>query len=84
MSLPQSPVTLSAAQVAELNTRLSEMRHNINNQLSLIVAAVELIQRKPESGARMVETIGEQPGRIAEEMKRFSTAFERACGIARD
>ena len=84
MGLPQSPVSLTVEQVAELNTQLSDMRHNINNQLALIVAAVELIRRKPEMAPRMVETIAVQPDRIIEEVQRFSTGFEGVCGITRD
>ncbi|MBI3877349.1 MAG: hypothetical protein HY300_15560 [Verrucomicrobia bacterium] len=84
MGLPQSPVTLSPDQVAALNAQLSETRHEINNKLSLIVAAVELIRRKPDIAARYVETIAQQPDLITVEMKHFSAQFERAFGITRE
>jgi hypothetical protein len=45
MALPSQPVTLDVAQLDELNRKLSEMRHDINNTLSLIMAAVEGRQR---------------------------------------
>jgi hypothetical protein len=83
MALPKEPVTMSAQQVAELNGKLSDMRHDINNYLSLIVAAMELIRHKPESAARMVATLGEQPARISESLKKFSTEFEKTFGITR-
>jgi len=41
MGLPNQPVTLTVEQLAELNKKLSTMRHDINNNLSLIIAAVD-------------------------------------------
>jgi len=76
-------VTLSPAELAELNKKLSDMRHDVNNHLSLIVAAMELIRHKPESAERMVATLGEQPSRISESLKKFSVEFEKAFGITR-
>ena len=84
MGVPKKAVTLTPAQLDELNTRLSDMRHSINNQLSLIVAAVELIRYKPELRDKMAASLVKQPGRITEEMSRFSAEFERALGITRD
>jgi len=83
MPLPTEPVTLSPAQLAELNAKLSEMRHDVNNHLSLIVAAMELIRHKPASAERMVATLGEQPARISESLKKFSIEFEKTFGITR-
>ena len=83
MPLPNQPVTLTAAQVAELNSKLSTMRHDINNQLSLIIAAVELIRHKPETTERMMETLVGQPPRISASLLKFSTEFEQTLGLAR-
>jgi hypothetical protein len=83
MSLPSQPVTLTAAQIAELNRKLSNMRHDINNQLSLIMAAVELMHYKPQTGERMLATLVEQPPRIAEALTIFSGEFEHTLGITR-
>lgn len=82
--LPTSqPVALDVAHVEELNKQLSTMRHDINNHLSLMMAAVELIRRKPEAAERMANTLIEQPNKIVESMKKFSTQFENALGIKR-
>ena len=75
-------LTLTAEQVAELNKKLSTMRHNINNNLALIVASVEVMKRKPERAAQMMENISLQPDRITNEMKTFSADFEKSLGIA--
>ena len=83
MGLPTQPVTLTVEQVAELNKRLSSMRHDINNNLALIIAAVDLIKHKPQTTERMMATLAEQPSRITEQIGRFSAEFEKALGISR-
>jgi len=84
MALPREPITLTPETVRELESNLSDLRHNLNNNLSLIIAAIELIRRKPEMAVRMVETIADQPAKILEEIKRFSTRLEDALRIVRD
>ena len=84
MALPNAPVTLSPQQVEELNQKLSQMRHDVNNHLSLIVAAVELIKYKPEMKERMTATLSEQPSKIMKEMAKFSSEFEKHFGITRE
>jgi nitrate reductase cytochrome c-type subunit len=83
MPLPSQPITLTVAQIAALNEQLSSMRHDINNQLSLIVAAVELIRHKPGTAERMMATLVEQPPRISESLSKFSAEFERNLSITR-
>ena len=47
MPLPNQPVTLNVEQIGELNRKLSTLRHDVNNGLALVVAAAEIIRRKP-------------------------------------
>jgi hypothetical protein len=75
--------TAADARIAELNGKLAMMRHNVNNHLALIVAASELIRRRPELAARMIENILQQPERINTEIRGFSEAFEVALGVKR-
>ena len=81
MPSTDSSIALSAEQIADLNKRLSVMRHNVNNHLSLVVAACELIRRKPELANRMIENIGQQPEKINDEVRQFSEAVETLLGI---
>lgn len=81
---PSQPAALTASQVEELNKQLSNMRHDINNHLSLMMAAVELVRRKPDAAERMAKTLTEQPVKITEAMKKFSAQFEHTLGIRRD
>lgn len=82
--MPQTPVTLTSEQIAELNQKLGDMRHNINNNLSLIIAAVELSRRKPDAVGRMLDSLEKQPDRIMAEMRAFTADFEKSFGITRD
>jgi two-component sensor histidine kinase len=83
MPPPYGPLTLAPADLQELERLLSELRHNINNNLSLIVAATELIRRKPEIAARMMETIAQQPPKVLNELKVFSDRVEAILQIVK-
>jgi hypothetical protein len=84
MAIPNNPITLTPEEVKELNAKLSHMRHDINNHLALIVAAVELMKFKPETRERMTNTLSEQAPKIIAEIQKFSTEFEQSLGITRD
>ena len=81
MGLPTQPVTLSVEQLRELNAKLSNMRHDINNTLSLMMAAVELMRYKPEMVERMTATLMDQPTKVGACINQFSAEFERTLGI---
>lgn len=80
MSSPNEQVTLNPEQVEELRKKLSSMRHDVNNHLSLIVAAAELIKLNPESIGRMTATLIEQPSKISDQISRFSAELEKTLG----
>jgi hypothetical protein len=83
MSLPIEPVTLSVEQISELNRKLSGMRHDVNNKLSVIAASVELVRRRPDNTERLLNSLDEQPRMIAEMITQFSAALEAALRITR-
>jgi hypothetical protein len=83
MGLPSKPVTLSVEQINELNQKLSAMRHDINNNLSLIIAAAEMVRFKPDLINRMMDTLNQQPARVSAAMANFTEEFEKAFGISR-
>jgi hypothetical protein len=83
MVRPSEPVTLNPDEIEELNQKLSSMRHDINNYLTLVVAAVELTRQNPSNATRMLSALADQPGRISDAVKKFSLEFERAMGIKR-
>lgn len=77
----QDVVILTPEQVRELNEKLANMRHTVNNCLSLIVAAAEVARINPSSLPRMIPTFKEQPEKIMNEIRLFSKEFEKALGI---
>jgi hypothetical protein len=80
--MPSSDVIiLTKEQAQELNEKLSNMRHNVNNYLSLIVAASEVIRLNPSALPRMLPTFKEQPEKIINEIRNFSAEFEKTLGI---
>jgi hypothetical protein len=84
MGMPDQPVTLTPAQVTELRTKLSKLRHDTNNHLTLISAAAELIRRNPDSATRLAGNLGEQPQKIRENLLQFSRELDALLGITKD
>jgi len=83
MVLPTEPITLSVQQVEELMRKLSVLRHDINGDLALVVAAAELVKLNPDLLQRMLGTLMEQPPKIRDKVDRFSAEFEKTLGIVR-
>jgi hypothetical protein len=84
MGMPENPVTFTPEQIVALNKKLSQMRHDINNHLSLIIAAAELMKFKPELKERVLNTLTDQSPKIVNDIQKFSSEFEQAFGISRD
>jgi hypothetical protein len=83
MGIPSKPVTLTVEQLDQLNRELGNLRHDVNNTLSLIMAAVDLIRYKPHMTERMMTTLVEQPPKILSALAKFSSEFERTFSITR-
>ena len=83
MAISNQPVTLSVEQIVELNQKLTALRHDLNNSLSLIAATAELIRRRPAAADHMWNTLHEQPRKIIEAMAQFSRDLEAALHITR-
>ena len=83
MALPTEPVTLSVAEIEELNKKLSMMRHDVNGKLSLLTLAVGAFQLQPESGERWLNVMAEQPQKIVADITKFSREMEAALRITR-
>ena len=83
MSLPTEPVTLSVEQIGELNQKLADLRHDINNHVSVMLASTELLRRRPETAERMLVGLAEQPHKIIELITQFSHDLEVAFHITR-
>jgi len=78
MPLQSEPVKLSAEQVAELKRNLADLRHDINNNVALMLSAIEMMRRRPDTFEKMLDSLGRQPHRINEAVVQFSKALETA------
>jgi hypothetical protein len=83
MPVPLQPVTLSSEQVGELKQNLADLRHDINNNVALMLSAIEMMRRRPDSFEKMLESMARQPQRINETVVQFSKALESALQITR-
>jgi hypothetical protein len=83
MTLPNEPVTLSVEQIADLNRKLSMLRHDVNGKLTQISLAVELLRLQPDGGERWLGMMAEQPHKIVAELAQFSRDLEAALHITR-
>ena len=69
---------MSPQEIAELFKQLSNARHDINNALSLIAAATELIRMRPELLTKMLATLNDQPSKITSSLQEFSQRLDQA------
>ncbi len=83
MGLPTQPITLTVEQVADLNKKMSFLRHDVNNHISLMMAAIEVIQYKPDMLEKMLQNLLDQMPKITGSVGNFSNEFEKALGITR-
>jgi hypothetical protein len=83
MAKPTKPVTLSMEQIGELTQKLSTLRHDLNNSLSLIAATVSLIRHRPTVTEQMWNTLAEQPRKIGDSFSQFARDLEAVLHITR-
>ena len=83
MALPNAPVTLTVEQIDDLTRKFSTMRHDVNNHLSLIVAAAELVRFNPEMIRKLSGTLVDQPSKVSEQISKFSAELEKLLRITR-
>ena len=81
MPLSTKPIALTVEQINDLNRKLATLRHDVNNNLSLIMAAAEIVRRRPETSKQMLDTLSEQPQKIATSIANFSRELETTLGI---
>jgi len=83
MSLPSEPVTLSVEQIRGINQKLADLRHDVNNNIALMLSALELIRRRPETVEKMLESLARQPQKVIDAVTQFSKDLESALHITR-
>ncbi len=79
----EGPVTLTEAQILELHQLLRTVRHDVNGQLTNIIACAELIRLRPDSIEERLNTLVQQPHKIAQLLDGFSREFEKNLKLER-
>ena len=83
MPLPSEPVTLSVEQIRDVNQKLADLRHDVNNNIALMLSALEMIRRRPETVEKMLESFARQPQKVIDAVTQFSKNLETALHITR-
>ncbi len=83
MGLPKEPVTLTVQQVEELHQQLRTLRHDLNNDLTIIVACAELVKYRHPGEAEMLQKLLNQPALIRDKMDAFSSVLEQCLQITK-
>ncbi len=83
ISLPAEPVTLTPKQIEDLNLRLSAMRHDIANHLTVIVTAAELAASTSEKARERLKLLFQQVPKIEDAVNNFTREFDNALRINR-
>jgi uncharacterized membrane protein len=79
----EGAVTLTEEQILALHEKLRVMRHDVNGQLTNIIACAELIRLRPASMEERLKTLLEQPHKIAKLLEGFSGDFEQHLRLKR-
>ena len=79
----EGAVTLTEEQIVALHEKLRAMRHDVNGQLTNIIACAELIRLRPDSTEERLKTLLEQPHKIVQLMNGFSSDFEKLLRLQR-
>jgi hypothetical protein len=74
-------LNLSQLEVIQIAERLSTCRHNINNNLALMVASAEIVKRKPERIDKVIDTIFQQTEKLMNELNSFSENLKKVLDI---
>ena len=79
----EGPVTLAEEEIIALHQKLRAMRHDVNGQLTNIIACAELIRLRPESTEERLKVLIEQPHKIVQLVNNFSNDFEKLLHLQR-
>lgn len=81
--VPKEPITLAPKQIEELNLKLSALRHDIANHLTVIVTAAEMAANTSEKARQHLTLLFQQVPKIKDAVNGFTAEFDRTLGIKR-
>lgn len=77
-------VQLSKDEIQAILAELKTIRHKINNDVTVIVASIDLIELRPEMKEQLLKTIRARPLEITKALKTFSAYLQTKLDPAGD
>ena len=72
-SLPQD-------EIAQLQTKFSEIKHSINNALAVMMALSEMSQRRPDYAEKLATTVLAKAPQIVTSLQEFTQVLNEKAG----
>jgi|KBSSwiStaDraftv2_1062776.scaffolds.fasta_scaffold3451031_1 hypothetical protein len=84
MGNPTGPVQLGVEDVRAIDKEMADTRHDVNNYLAVLSAALEMIRFRPEQAERFLASAMEQPTRITTRLRQCSDFLGTKLAITQD
>jgi hypothetical protein len=72
--------TVSREELVELQKKFSEIKHAINNALSVMMAISEMSQRRPDYSEKLASTVLTKAPQIVSSLQEFTQALNDKAG----
>ena len=78
--MSDADLTVSREELAELQTKFSEIKHSINNALAVMMALSEMSQRRPDYSEKLAATVLTKAPQIVSSLQEFTQALNEKAG----
>jgi hypothetical protein len=78
--MSESDLTISQAELHELQKKFSEIKHSINNALAVMMALSEMSQRRPDYAEKLATTVLAKAPQIVTGLQEFTQALNDKAG----
>jgi hypothetical protein len=78
--MSDADITISREELAELQSKFSEIKHSINNALAVMMALSEMSQRRPDYSEKLATTVLTKAPQIVSSLQEFTQALNEKTG----
>ena len=78
--MSDADITVSREELAELQSKFSEIKHSINNALAVMMALSEMSQRRPDYAEKLASTVLTKAPQIVTSLQEFTQALNDKAG----
>ncbi len=72
--------SISRSEIAQLQSKFSEVKHSINNALAVMMALSEMSQRRPDYAEKLATTVLTKAPQIVSSLQEFTQALADKAG----